>query len=88
MDKITIKGIKNFYNKHEQPSCIIHYTQDFEDWEKNSDKSEIFGLTCQSAYISNSHMPQESIDKEFNIIWGKGFKGMAVINGLSPVIKK
>lgn len=88
MNRITIKGIKNFYNKNEEPACIIHYTQPFEDWERNSNKAEIFGQTCQSAYIANCHMSADTIEKDFNIIWGKGFKGMAVIAGLSPVDKK
>ena len=88
MDRITIKGIKNFYNKQEQPACVIHYTQPFEEWEKSSSKSEIFGITCQSAYIANSHMSSDVIDKDFNIIWGKGFQGKAVIAGLSPIEEK
>lgn len=83
MDKVKLIGFKNFYNKEEEPACIVYYTQEFEDWEKK--KAVVKGVCSFNAYIRNQHMQNEDIGKEFEILWGKGYKGMAIVRGLYPI---
>lgn len=83
MDIVKLIGFKNIQTKKGEPACIVYYTQEFQDWEKK--KSVVKGVCAYNEYIRNQHMNNEDIGKNFEICWGKGYRGLAEVRGLYPI---